>query len=134
MRRASFLVLLALLFASCVQPRAWEDFQRLTPSGEYSFSFELADTLGGYDVSFYTALDRPSHAADTLVSFPLNIIWRSPSGKFFSETVYYPADSRKVLYRSGLVPSESGTWSLSVSIPSQPEGLRGLGLEVRRYE
>ena len=126
-------VLLAMLFlASCREPQSREYFQRSSGTGEFSFEFEMADTLCAYDISFYSAIDRPLFRKDTLVSFPLQIVWRSPSGRYFSETVYYPADSNRVRYRSGVIPSESGTWAIGVTIPDEPRRMRGLGIIVEK--
>lgn len=127
-RRLLLLVVSLLLVASCARPQGREYFLRANPAGEYSFDLELADSLVSYDISFYTAIDRPLFRRDTLVSFPLRVVWRSPSGRYFSETVYYPAAEHRVLYRSGVVPSEPGLWNISVTLPSQPQRLRGLGL------
>ncbi len=128
MRLRGLLLLCVLLAAACSQPRAREQFIRSDGSGEYSFPLELSDTLQAYDISFFSALDRPLFVPDTLVSFPLQVVWRSPSGRYFSETVYYPADSLRVRYRSGIVPSEAGEWTLSVTVSPEPEGFRGLGV------
>lgn len=103
-------------------------FIRSDGSGEYVFPLQLSDTLAAYDISFYTVIDRPVFRADTIVSFPMQVVWRSPSGRYFSETVYYPADSVKVRYRSGVIPSEEGDWTLSVTLDPEPGGLRGLGV------
>ncbi len=133
MRRALPAVLLALLMVSaCSEPQAREYFLRSNSAGEYSFSVELTDSLHSYDFSFYTAIDKPLFRNDTLVSFPMQVVWRSPSGRYFSETVYYPADSSRVLYRSGMMPSEFGEWSIGVTLPQQPPRLRGLGIIVSR--
>ena len=126
-----FLAGLVLIAASCSNPPSRELFVRSTGSGEYSFPVQF-DSLGTYDLSFYTVIDRPLFRTDTLVSFPMNVVWRSPSGRYFSETVYFPADSTRVRYRSGVVPSEGGEWTISVTLPSEPPRLRGLGIEVRR--
>ncbi len=129
MRRCGLLFLCALLLAAaCSQPRSREQFIRSDGTGEYSFPLELADTLQAYDISFFTAIDGPLFRPDTLVSFPMQVVWRSPSGRYFSETVYYPADSLRVRYRSGVVPSEAGEWTLSVTVSPEPEGFRGLGV------
>lgn len=125
--RRLLLVAVVLAAAACARPGSYEQFVRSDGSGEYSFSLDFADTLQACDISFYTAIDRPL-LKDTLVSFPLKVVWRAPSGRYFSETVYYPADSVRVRYRSGLVPSEAGEWTLSVSIEKEPRGLRGLGV------
>ena len=125
--RRLLLVAVVLAAAACARPGSYEQFVRSDGSGEYSFSLDFADTLQACDISFYTAIDHPL-LKDTLVSFPLKVVWRAPSGRYFSETVYYPADSVRVRYRSGLVPSEAGEWTLSVSIEKEPRGLRGLGV------
>ena len=132
MMRALRSCILLLLLASCAAPSAREYFIRSDKSGEYSFELEMEDTLSGYDLSFYTKIDRPLLEPDTLVCFPMQILWRSPSGRYFSETVWYPADSARVRYRSGLVPSESGTWTLGVTLDPEPSGLRGLGVQISR--
>lgn len=121
------LLLLSLAF-SCSQPPSREMFIRSDGSGEYVFPLQLPDTLAAYDISFYTVIDRPVFRADTIVSFPMQVVWRSPSGRYFSETVHYPADSVKVRYRSGVIPSEEGDWTLSVTLDPEPGGLRGLGV------
>ena len=128
MRSLPLALLLALALVSCGQPSAREYFQRSAGDGEYSFNFEMTDTLAAYDISFYAALDRSPFKADTLASFPLQVVWRSPSGRFFSETVYYPASQPRTLYRSNVVPAEFGEWNISVTVNPEPEGLRGLGI------
>ena len=128
MRALPLALLLALMLSSCAQPASREYFQRSAGTGEYSFDFEMPDSLAAYDISFYAAIDRPLFKKDTLASFPLQVVWRSPSGRFFSETVYYPASEACALYRSSVVPSEPGGWNISVTVNPEPEGLRGLGL------
>lgn len=129
--RTTSAVLAAALFAACAPPPSSEVFLRSDGTGEYSFPADLSDTLSTYDISFYTVIDRPALSGrDTLVSFPMHVVWRSPSGRFFSETVYYPADKSRVLYRKGLVPGEAGEWTVTVSMDPEPQGMRGLGLEI----
>ena len=130
MRRLLPLLLLVLALSSCSRPHSREYFIRSDKSGEYSFELEMADSLSSYDISFYTVIDRLLLGPDTLRCFPMQIVWRSPSGRYFSETVYYPADSLRVRYRSGMVPSEPGIWSLGVTISPEPQGLRGLGVII----
>lgn len=124
----------AVLLVSCREPSSHETFLRSDGSGEYAYDVEFKDSAAHYDLSFFSAIDRPVTAPDTVVSFPLDIVWRSPSGLFFSETVYYPAKERRVLYRSGVVPGETGVWHLSVSLGQEPTGLRGLGLIVEKMD
>lgn len=128
LKHAGLLIAAALLLAACGEPPAREQFIRSDGSGEYSFNIEMTDTVSGYNISFYTAIDHPLMQRDTVASFPLQVVWRSPSGRYFSETVYYPADSLRARYRSGVVPNETGTWELGVTIAPEPPGLRGLGV------
>ena len=132
MRRLLLPLLAVLLLASCTQPPSREFFQRSDGTGEYSFPIDMSDTLAAYDLSFYTAMDKPLFHRDTLSCFPLQVLWRSPSGRYFSETVYYPASQRLAPYRSGVVPAEFGEWELSVTIPGEPARLRGLGVICKR--
>ena len=135
MRSLPVVCVLALaLLVSCGQPSSREYFQRSDGTGEYSFDISMSDSLAAYDISFYAALDRPVFRRDTLTSFPLQIVWRAPSGRFFSETVYYPASQARALYRSSVVPSETGSWNISVTINPEPEGFRGLGLVCAKSE
>ena len=120
------------LLAACSEPVSRERFIRSDGTGEYEFNVEFNDSTALYDLFFFTAIDKPLVQSDTLASFPMKLLWRSPSGLFFSETVYYPADSLRVLYRSGLQPSETGVWTLQISVSPEPEGLRGMGLIVER--
>lgn len=124
-------VLAALTLAACSEPSSRETFVRSDGSGEYSFPVAMPDSTAAYDILFYTVVDKVPMAPDTLASFPMLVTWKSPSGRYFSETVYYPVALHRVLYRSGIVPAEAGDWSLSVSVAPEPEGLRGLGLIVK---
>ena len=133
MRNALVAMLCACaMLASCAEPASRERFILSDGTGEYAFNVEFTDSTALYDLSFYTAIDKPLTQPDTLGSFPMKLLWRSPSGLFFSETVYYPADSAKVRYRSGLKPSEPGSWSLEVTIDPEPSGLRGIGRVVAK--
>ena len=77
---------------------------------------------------------------DTLPELELTATWTSPSAQSFSETVYLPLSagtsffSREacVPYRTAVAPAERGLWTLSVTVPDPPAGLRGLGLVVSR--
>lgn len=133
MRRAPILLaLVALLLAACGEPLSREKFIRSNGSGEYFFPVQMSDSTASYDISFYTKIDKVVMRPDTLASFPMQLVWRSPSRRYFSETVYYPAHSLRVCYRRDLVPSEPGDWTLSVTISPEPAGLRGLGLVVEK--
>lgn len=140
MRRA-ILILSAAAFAlvSCVRPGAYEEFLTVGESvaGRYNFELDMSDSLDTYDVSFYTRVDRGR--TSTVREYPplkLDIWWKSPSGKVFDETVYMSSgDYRGVreLYRSGIVPSERGVWTLCIQPENPPKGLRGMGVICERY-
>ena len=74
MRTRGLLLALLLLAVSCTQPRSREYFLKSDGSGEYSFTLEMTDTLQGYDISFFTSIDRPLLRPDTLNCFPLQSI------------------------------------------------------------
>lgn len=120
----------AMLVSACAEPASREFFLLSDGTGEYRFQVAMNDSTASYDISFYTVIDRPVAAPDTLRSFPLQIIWSSPSGRYASEEVFYPADSLQVRYRTGIVPSETGEWQLNVSVSPEPAGMRGLGIIV----
>lgn len=126
---------LLLLAASCRQPESTETFLR--GPGPYEFAVDLSDSAAVWDVSFYTRVDA---VRDTLSELALSATWTSPSAESFSETVYLPLSGGTsffsheacVPYRSAVAPLERGCWTLTVTVPSPPPGLRGLGLVVAR--
>lgn len=127
-----FLLLAAGIAAFCAygcsRPLSSETFVRSDRSldGVYIFELDLPDSLAFYDIWFYSrTVNEP------LASLPLNVQWLAPSGKRFSERVYMKlvdADGEKELYRSGVVPSETGKWQLSVRPLGVDENFCGLGV------
>lgn len=92
-------------------------------SGRYEFELDMTDSLGVYDLSFYTRLDKELHPA----GFPLKVYMTSPSGRKFVESVYYQfGDSCVVPYRTDLVPVEYGIWQMMVM--TDADFITGLGL------
>lgn len=130
-RRPSFLltVVSALLVAGCEKPGTVEQFIKAQDSadGVYNFELPLDDSLGTYDFSFYTRIDRPFGAEGT-GCLRLDVLWRSPSGKTAGETVYMNVAELRDKYRSGVSPKEYGKWSMEVKVPDPPAGLLGLGI------
>ena len=124
-----------LLTLACSRPSSTETFLR--GPGPYEFALDLSDSTAVWDVSFYTRVDA---ARDTLSELALSATWTSPSAESFTETVYLPLSegtsffSREacVPYRTAIAPAERGLWTLTVTVPVPPEGLRGMGLVVRR--
>ena len=140
-RRILHLLFAVLLAAACREPSAREEF--VAGGGPFLFQVDMTDTTRTYDFTFYTRLDGRPHLLEKIVDMPLDIQWISPSEEVFQETVWLPLTdpdatyySRQIrhLYRSGVVPSEPGIWTLNVSVPDtlQIPGLRGLGL-IQRY-
>lgn len=97
---------------------------------------DLSDSTAVWDISFYTRVD----AADAPSEMELSATWTSPSAESLTETVYLPLSegtsffSREacVPYRTAVAPAERGLWTLTVTVPFPPDGLRGLGLVVTR--
>ena len=141
MRRFASLIVVVLLAAvSCRQPRSVELFMP-GATGPFEFSVDMSDTLSVYDFDFYTRLDGRHRDIESDVETPLTLVWEAPSGGLYVETVYislagssatFYSRQVRVPYRSGVIPSEAGVWSLRASLPVSVPGLRGLGLIVRR--
>ena len=121
-----------LLALACSRPSSTETFLRGT--GPYEFAVDLSDSTAVWDISLYTRVD----AADAPSEMELSATWTSPSAASFSETVYLPLSAGTsffsqeacVPYRSAVAPAERGLWTLTVTVPEPPSGLRGLGLIV----
>lgn len=125
---------ICLLLASCTRPAQSEDFIRADKAdgGVYSFPVDMADSLASYDFWFYSRL-----AAGRRDNVELRVSWVAPSGRSLYETVYMErVDSRGVreLYRSGMVPSEYGEWTVNVRPVDPGKGFLGLGLICRRND
>ena len=129
------LILSVLLLAfACSRPSSTETF--IPAPGPYEFALDLSDSTAVWDLSFYTRVD----AADAPSELELSATWTSPSAATFSETVYLPLSAGTsffsqeacVPYRSAVAPAERGLWTLTVTVPLPPPGLRGVGLVVAR--
>ena len=110
-----------LLLASCAPVTSFEDFvfSRDAVGGVYHFTLDLSDSTAVYDLYFYTAQECGS--------IELRPLWTGPSGETFSETVCMQG-RQKELYRSGFSMKNPGLWKLDVSVFSEPEDFRGLGV------
>ena len=126
-------LLLFLLALSCRQPASTELFVKAP--GPYVFAVDMADSTAAYDFDLYTRIDATEFPAE----LRLDVVWKGPASDF-KETVYLPvtrghsffSQESYAPYRTGVVPSNPGQWTLHVSLPNPPEGLRGMGLVVRR--
>ena len=113
------------MLAGCVKPDSVEIFipSAKADGGVYVFDLALADSLSTYDISFYTRVDGAP-----LDSLPLRVMWLSPSGNSFSETVYMDTSKETEVYRSGISLYEYGDWRICVRPGVENRGFRGLGI------
>jgi len=138
MKRLLIPALFLFLAVSCQEPFSVERF--IAAPGPYEFQVDMTDTVGAYDLAFYTRLDGTPESLQAAGQLPLRITWTSPSDSVYQEQVYLPLEGRTSLfsrqvyqpYRSGVRPFEAGLWTLSVSLPyaDGKEMLQGLGLVV----
>ena len=134
--------------ASCVRPSSVEQYvsaEQRESNGLYRFSVDMSDSLSTYDLVFYSRIDAGKQRMASMGDFPLTVTWTSPSGRRFSETVFfgvhdksggsdfYSSQYRKP-YRSGLVPVEPGVWDMAVQVNYGREvpGMRGLGIICKK--
>lgn len=130
----NLLPLFALLLLACSQPRSTETFIR--GIGPYEFTVEMTDSTARYDFDLFTRIDASEYPS----ALPLNITWKDPAGSVFAESVRLPvsrggaffSQEAYVSYRADVIPAEYGIWTLTVTVPAPPEGLRGLGLVTRK--
>ena len=133
-----YAALILLLVTGCREPMSVERFVK--GEGPYTFFVDLSDSTATYDFDFYTRVDAPLDSLRRMQALPLTVTWTSPSFRVFREEVYLPLEgqttffSRQVRapYRAGVRPSVWGQWTLAVRVTDAPEGLRGMGLIVRR--
>ena len=123
LRHIVFWVLLLMGAAACTRPVSEEQYVFDDGSGQFDFQVDMSDSLCVYDLSFYTRLE----SRQSPPGFPIRVYLISPSGKRFSESLFYDASAALVVpYRSDLSPVEPGVWTLSVR--ARAEGLKGMGL------
>lgn len=138
-----------LSLASCSEPPAYEKFLGI-PTYErenaFKYNLDMSDSLSTYEISFFTGLDCAEDDFAIMRDIQLDITMFSPSGKVYAETVYilknnyYDSDnlskSYNIKYRTGLIPKESGKWTMIVKLPyiDSYKGLRGLGLILEKQQ
>lgn len=131
MKRLCILLLFALLFAHCSHPSVLQRFVRVegAADGLYSFTMDFSDSTCTYDISIYTRVESPDR--NSRYEIPLSIIWISPSGNRYTESVYlHSYSSRGVVspYRKDIVPVEYGKWVLGIKPEYVPDGFCGVGI------
>ena len=118
-------MLISLLFlwlTACSQPVTIEMY---APIGE-ELVLDMSDSLYTYDISLFTRADFPAFSRRPNYDIPLEVFLTSPSGREFSEEVYFPtaeplrstafSDDYMAPWRTGCEPIEYGKWTLSISI------------------
>lgn len=134
-RRSLTGILSALVLVACTAPTGETDsFVRADRArgGVYSFSLPLTDSLATYDFWFYSRL-----LSDRQDDIELRVLWLSPSGESFRETVYMRNPGTKgsrELYRSGVGLSEVGEWKINVRPVGVGKEFTGLGLICREND
>lgn len=129
MRKLPGILAFLLLVTACREPRSMETF--IQGSGPYTFTVDMSDTTAVYDLALYTRIDVSS--AEIPQHTTLAARWTSPSGAVLQETLTLPlAAGVYEPYRAGVSPYEAGIWTLTFTLPLPPDGIRGLGLEVKR--
>ena len=126
-------ILLLLLVFSCHRPASTEQFLRGT--GPYAFAVDMSDSTAAYSFDLYTRIDAREYPAQ----LQLDMAWKAPNDSVFKETVFLPVNAGSGFfthdayapYRADVVPARFGAWTLTVTVPNPPEGLRGMGLVTR---
>ncbi len=87
---------------------------------------DMSDSLCTYDISFFTRADFLAFSRRPNCDIPLEVFLTSPSGRTFSEQVYFPtadpirstafSDDYLAPWRTGCDPIEYGKWSLKIRI------------------
>lgn len=134
-RLTAFLLMLSLLgLASCTPAQEQSLFVRSENArdGVYVFPLGALDSLSSYDISIYGRAARKA-----LKEPELRVMWLSPDGQTFTETIYPPKiglEGSRFEYRSGVSPARSGQWSLSIRECSGAEPLTGLGIIIKKSD
>lgn len=126
------ILLASVLLIACDRVSDVSEFVKAgdIPGEEYSFLVDMSDSTASYDLSFYSRA-----VEESLASLPLRVTWVSPSGEAAAETVYMAEVSREgseESYRSGVVPSEYGEWTLRIRPLARKESIYGFGLTYRK--
>ena len=88
---------------------------------------DLSDSLCTYDISLFTRSDFPAFTPRTHRDIPLDIVLTSPSGREFSERVFFPTVTP---LRSTVFPKI--TWPFGVPAAIRSNTANGPYLSVSR--
>ncbi len=137
----TFIIMICILSA-CSAPSSTESFVRSgdRTNGKYVFSADMSDSSAVYAMAFYTRIDCSKAEFAGLKDIRADIVFVSPSGDRYGETVFFPKSAFRTSdsltwnfseeYREGIRPIECGLWRVEVNIPEDDDirGFRGLGL------
>ncbi len=143
------LLMLLCAVVSCREPSSSEAFVRSSmkeADGSYLFSIDMSDSASTYDLRLYTRIDCTPAQFDGIADPEFVMRFVSPSGLEAWETFVLSKDnySRRGYfsteydfpYRSDIVPTEYGTWTLHAKVLHEDRipGFLGLGLRVSKRE
>ena len=133
---------------TCTEPYSQEDYvktRKRDKSGRYEFVLDMPDSLKRYDLDLIVVMDCGKKRFSSFENASVNMLWVSPSGQLFNETVWL---SRKdlssrtlfsrlfeVRYRAGLVPTEYGNWKLYIALKEDvlsTYSIPGIGIRLKK--
>ncbi len=148
MRHAVIAAAFLLLAVSCSRPASMESFVKSDGRdayGRYPFELQMDDSSSVYDISVMADMVCDKETFSSFEGFPLRVTYLAPSGERYAETVWlgssalsghsYFGRTLYAPYRSGLVPTEYGTWRLLVGVPDSLVAryrLSGIGIRIDR--
>ena len=136
------LIIMVCILSACSAPSSTESFVRCgdRTDGKYVFSADMSDSSEVYAMAFYTRIDCSKAEFAGLKDIRADIVFVSPSGDRYGETVFFPKSAFRTSdsltwnfseeYREGISPIECGLWRVEVNIPEDDDikGFRGLGM------
>ena len=140
------LIIMICILSACSAPSSTESFVRSgdRTDGKYVFSADMSDSSAVYAMAFYTRIDCSRAEFAGLKDIRADIVFVSPSGDRYGETVFFPKSAFRTSdsltwnfsekYREGIRPIECGLWRVEVNIPEDDDirGFRGLGLVLEK--
>lgn len=135
-----------MAFVSCSRPYMQENFVKTSERdeyGRYEFVLDMADS-SSYSISFLIIMDCNRKQFNLFDNASVNVMWGSPSGRFYEEKVWFSRDdlsqetmlSRVFLlpYRAKLRPFEYGKWSVYLTLDEKiikDYRIPGIGIKLK---